>query len=94
MKFEFDQAKSKANKEKHGVGFEEAQAIWQEAYVEIAARGSDELRWIALGRIGDRIYACVYTYRDESIRLISCRRARDKEANIYHGYLKENIRES
>ena len=94
MKFEFDHAKSKVNKEKHGVGFEEAQAIWQEAYVEIVDRGSDELRWIAIGRIGDRLYACVYTHRGETIRLISCRRTREKEAQLYYDHLKESVRKS
>ena len=91
MEFEFDQAKSQANKEKHGISLEEAQAIWEEFYVQASARPTDEPRWMVIGRIGSRLYACVYTYRGETVRLISCRRARDKEAQLYYDYLKEKI---
>ena len=93
MEFEFDKAKSKTNKEKHGISLEEAQAIWEEAYVQVPARSADEPRWMVVGNVGGRLYACVYTRRGEAVRLISCRRARDKEAQFYHGYLKEKTNE-
>ena len=94
MEFEFDRAKSEANKQKHGISLEEATQIWQEAYLEIVARTIDEPRWMAIGKIGDRLYSCIYTLRGESVRLISCRRAREKEVELYHEYLKEKIDES
>ncbi len=93
MEFEFDRAKSQANREKHGVSLEEAAQIWQEAYLEVEARTIDEPRWMVVGRIRGRVYACIYTRRGESIRLISCRRAREQEAQLYHAHLKEKISE-
>lgn len=93
MEFEFDRTKSQANKGKHGVSLEEATQIWQEGYLEVAARTIDEPRWMAIGKIRGRLYACIYTRRDDSIRLISCRRAREQEAQLYHAYLKEETSE-
>lgn len=89
MEFEFDRAKSEANKRKHGVSLEEATHLWQEAYLEVMARTSDESRLMAIGKIRGKLHACIYTIRGEAIRLISCRRARDKEAQLYHEHFKE-----
>ncbi|MDJ0601504.1 MAG: BrnT family toxin [Crocosphaera sp.] len=45
MFFEYDDAKSCSNKDKHGIDFVEAQALWlDEKRLEIAARSSDESR--------------------------------------------------
>ena len=71
MEFEFDRLKSEANKRKHGVGLDEATQIWQEAYLEITARTVNEPRFMAIGRIRGKLYACIYTVRGESLRLIS-----------------------
>jgi uncharacterized protein len=82
--FEFDHAKSVANRRKHVIDFEEAQALWLDPdALELAARVVDESRWIVVGRIGDRIWSAVIARRDEYIRLISVRRARRKEAALY-----------
>ena len=89
MEFEFDKVKSEANKHKHGVSLDEARQIWDDAYLEIAARTVDEPRWIIIGKVRGRLYACIFTRRGESLRLISCRRAREKEAQLYHAFLKE-----
>ena len=32
MKFEYDPDKSAANREKHGIDFDEAQALWNDPY--------------------------------------------------------------
>jgi len=46
MRFEYDPDKSAEKKRKHGIDFEEAQALWADpALVEIPARTSDEPRW-------------------------------------------------
>ena len=89
MKFEFHQAKSRANRHKHGVSLEEATQMWKEAYLEIAARTVDEPRFMAIGRIRGRLYASIYTIRGEAVRLISCRRARPEEVRLYHDHFKE-----
>jgi uncharacterized DUF497 family protein len=50
VRFTFDPAKSVRNRAKHGIDFEEAQAIWLDAdRLEIAARTIGELRWQVIG---------------------------------------------
>lgn len=82
MEFEFDSAKSAANKAKHGIDFVEAPRIWTDAdRLEIPARSLDELRHQVIGRIADKAWSAFITYRNEKIRIISVRRARaDEEA--------------
>ena len=84
MKFEFDISKSKINKKKHGIDFIEAQALWDDSdFIEIPARTSDESRFIVVGRISNEYWSGIITYRGENIRIISVRRARPEEVQIY-----------
>ncbi len=84
MEFEFDEAKSQANKTKHGIDFIEAQALWlDEMFVEIPARTEDEPRFLVVGMISGKHWSAVITYRSERVRLISVRRARVDEVAIY-----------
>lgn len=89
MEFEFHREKSEVNQQKHGISLEDATRIWNEAYLEVAARTVNEPRWMAIGRIGEELYTCIYTRRGEAIRLISCRRASQKEAWLYDEHFKE-----
>ncbi len=82
--FEYDPAKSAANLAKHGIDFEQAQALWlDDARLVVEARTSDEPRSLTIGLIGDRMWAAVCTARIESIRIISVRRARKEEVELY-----------
>ena len=84
MEFEFDLRKSGENKKKHGINFIEAQALWEDpGLVEVLARTEDEPRWLVVGRIGNRHWSGIITYRGVSIRIISVRRARPEEVAIY-----------
>ncbi len=84
MDFEFDEAKSKANKTKHGVDFVEAQALWQDVdLLEIPARTEDEPRAIVIGRIGEKHWSAIISHRNERIRIISVRRSRTEERDLY-----------
>ena len=86
MKFEYDNRKSQANKVKHGIDFVEAQILWEDSdYLEIPARTEDEPRCMVIGRIGNRVWAGVITYRGENVRLISVRPANRKEVELYEG---------
>lgn len=86
MKFEFDDRKSEANKTKHGIDFLDAQILWTDPdFMEIPARTEDEPRFMVVGRIGNRVWSGVITYRGEAIRLISVRPASRKEIEIYEG---------
>ena len=86
MEFEFDPAKSEANKKKHGIDFVEAQLLWRDSMLlEIPARTSDEPRFFVIGKIGDRHWSGVVTYRENRVRIISVRRSRKEEVEIYEG---------
>ena len=86
MDFEFDSGKSDTNKQKHGIDFTKAQALWDDVdLVEIPARTSDEPRSVVIGKIGARHWSAVITYRDACIRIISVRRSRKEEVEIYEG---------
>ena len=87
MNFEFDPVKSASNKLKHGISLEYAVEIWGSAYIEVKAKTVGEDRWMAIGKIRDKFYSCVFTIRGSSIRLISARRSRKSEEAIYY----ENI---
>jgi len=82
--FEYDSEKSAENKRKHGVDFEEAQALWSDPMLlEIPARVSDELRWVVVGKLNEKHWSAVITRRGDNVRLISVRRSRDEEVEIY-----------
>ncbi|MEP0807425.1 MAG: BrnT family toxin [Chloroflexota bacterium] len=84
MPFEYDPRKSELNRVKHGIDFEEAQALWDdEAYLEIPARNLDEPRYLVIGKINGKHWSAVITYRGENIRIISVRRSRDEEIDLY-----------
>ncbi len=84
--FEFDPAKSAANREKHGIDFEEVQAVWADPHrLEIPARTRGEARWALIGRIGTRHWTVVFTRRGDRLRLISARRARKEEVALHEG---------
>ena len=83
--FEFDPDKSKANKLKHGIDFYKARRLWNDPHrVEIPARWVDELRYLLIASMGNEVWAAIYTFRNERIRIISVIKARDNETEIYH----------
>ncbi len=87
MEFEFDPRKSQSNREKHGIDFVAAQAIWEDpALLEIPARTLDEPRWLVIGRIGRKPWSAVITLRGQAIRLISVRRSRPEEIQLYEQF--------
>jgi uncharacterized protein len=84
VEFEFDEAKSQANKSKHDIDFIEAEALWlDEMLVEIPARTEDEPRFVVVGMISGKHWSAVITYRGERVRLISVRRSRVEEVTVY-----------
>jgi uncharacterized DUF497 family protein len=86
VEFEFDEATSRANKSKHGIDFVEAQGLWlDEAFVEVPARTEDETRLLGVGMISGKHWSAVITYRGERVRIISVRRSRVEEVEIYEG---------
>jgi uncharacterized protein len=83
MLFEFDIKKSQLNKTKHGIDFNETQLIWEGPYIEFAAKSEIENRFAVIGPIDNLLYTCIFTLRGKKIRIISCRRSRKKEKELY-----------
>lgn len=84
MDFEFDPEKSAANMAKHGIDFVQAQALWDDpGHVEVPARTVGESRWLVVGRIDGVHWSAVVTNRDQRVRIISVRRSRPEEVNLY-----------
>lgn len=86
MGFEYDFAKSAANLEKHGIDFDQAQALWDDPWLlEAPARTEDEPRFLSIGKIEGKHWAAVWTPRGDAVRIISVRRARPEEIGYYEG---------
>lgn len=84
VQFEYDPAKSQNNKSKHGINFEEAQLLWHDVCrVEIQARSVTEPRFLIIGKVQGKHWSAIVTYRDEAIRIISVRRSRESEVELY-----------
>jgi len=84
MEFEFDPQKSDGNKIKHGIDFDEAQELWDDPdLVEIPVETNDEPRYLVIGKISGKHWSGVITYRGERIRIISVRRSRKEEVELY-----------
>ena len=84
MIFEFDTQKSEVNLSNHGIDFIEAQILWADTdLVEIRARTVGEPRYLVIGMIGKKHWSGIITYRGDNIRIISVRRSRKEEVQIY-----------
>lgn len=83
-KFQYDPEKSMSNLEKHGINFEQAQALWEDPnLVRILARSDDEPRTMLIALLKDQVWSAIVTDRDDEIRIISVRRSRTREVVIY-----------
>lgn len=88
MEFEWDETKNAANREKHGISFDEAALVFASYYVRRPAReGPDgEARWKILGPLRSGVIAAIiHADRFGRVRIISARPAKRKERRIYHG---------
>ena len=85
MEFEWDEAKDAANLAKHGVSLAKAVRLdWDEAFDRVDIRADyGEIRKRALVPMRGRIYFCAYTIRNGVYRIISLRKANDREARQY-----------
>ena len=84
MPFEFDSSKSASNKKKHGIDFEAAKALWDDPHLlAIEANSSDEPRFLLIGTIEGKHWSAIVTYRGDRIRIISVRRSRKEEVELY-----------
>jgi uncharacterized DUF497 family protein len=86
VRFEFDRAKSLSNKLKHGIEFVEAQRLWHDPDLVFGtARETDEERLLVIGMMDGKHWSATVTHRHSRFRLISVRRSRQKEIELYEG---------
>ena len=84
MEFDYDPYKSSTNKIKHGVDFEEAKLVWQDADVVLLASAySVEICYLAIGHSYNKLWTVIFALRGGTIRIISARRSRESEAAYY-----------
>ena len=84
MTFEYDPGKSHTNKQKHGIDFDEAQSLWLDySRIEIPAKTTGEVRKMIIAQLNDEIWSAIFTMREGTIRIISVRRSRNNEKEIY-----------
>jgi uncharacterized DUF497 family protein len=84
MKFEFDPRKSATNLKKHGIDFANAQLLWVDPdRIEIPAKEVDEPRFMVIGKINGKHWSAICTNRHDDIRIISVRRSRGEEIDLY-----------
>jgi len=85
MKTTHDQTKSNANEQKHGVSLSIAEAIdWSSVWCAPGDRKDyGELREIGYAVIDARLYCVVFTQRGETFRVISLRKANNREIDRY-----------
>ena len=85
MGFEYDPDKSRSNKAKHGIDFEEAGHLWLDSKrVVFVARFQDEERRGLMGSWAGLLWCAIFTIRNDKRRSISVRKARDYEKELYH----------
>lgn len=93
LRFEWDEAKSRANKRKHGVSFEEAASVFYDENALLMAdpdHSADEARFLLLGlSLELRILVVSHCYRsaDDCIRVISAWKADRREKRQYNARL-------
>ncbi len=88
MRFEWDEAKNRQNRRKHGIAFEDARRLFESGndYLEVfdAVHSEDEDRFIAVGSTRRGILVVVWTDRDDDVvRIVSARMATKREAEWF-----------
>jgi len=93
MRFDWDRSKDETNREKHGLSFDEAKALFTSGvdYLELfgAEHSVSEDRFIAIGPIARGIVVVVWTEQPaDTIRIISARVASSREAELFHQHMQ------
>jgi len=90
VEYEWDELKRQANSAKHEVDFSLAEEFdWETSIdVEDDRKNYGELRRVAMGLIGSRLYVMIYTSRSQVCRIISLRKSNARERKYYENETK------
>lgn len=70
--------------QKHGIDFEEAENLWHDPErIEIPAKNIDEPRFLLVSKMNEKFWSAIFTIRENTIRIISVRRSRVNEIELY-----------
>jgi uncharacterized DUF497 family protein len=85
LEIEFDAAKDEINRAKHGISLSEAARLdWDVMWTQPDLRREyGEDRQIGYALLGERVYCVVFTPRDAAMRIISLRKANNREMETY-----------
>lgn len=89
MKFEWNKGKNKSNIQKHGLDFNDASLFFESPYLchEDTRTDYKEKRFIAVGTIEQRVVVMVFSKRKNKIRIISMRKANEREKGKFKNRL-------
>ena len=90
MNFDWDEKKNDINVRKHGIDFNDVKEIFQNVRMTAVddRREYGETRKISIGLIGNCICVVVYTERADNIRIISVRKANQRERRKFYEHIK------
>lgn len=90
MEYEWDEQKNLLNIKKHGLSFELAPNVFSNVHLTRLDVRQDyrETRYLTMGMLIDRVVIVVHTMRGCAIRIISMRKANEREKKIYHEKVK------
>jgi uncharacterized DUF497 family protein len=95
VRFIWDERKNRANLKKHGVDFNDAVRAWYDPgrldFFDEEHSSDKEIRWIFLGAVAGTVLFVVETEpNEETVRIISARRASQYEQEVYYGNCSKN----
>ena len=95
VKFAFDPAKDAINRAKHGVSLSEAARLdWNRVLAKLDTRTDyGEPRQIGYGPIGRRLYCVVFVDRGDTLRIISLRKANNRETDRYEIQIRSSVQD-
>jgi uncharacterized DUF497 family protein len=91
MIFEWDERKRQTNLRRHGLDFNDVEFVFENETSALVDDRFDygETRWVSFGMLNDLVVAVVYTQSDETMRVISFRRATKNEEKEYYRSIRD-----
>lgn len=84
MEFEWDEAKRRRVLRERGLDFLDAAALFDgRTVLSVPSPRGPEERWLTIGELDGRTIGVVWTWREDRIRIVTMRRARDEEKRQY-----------